>query len=148
MKRTIFALLAPAALLLAGCSSGGADDVADSSATPVAATTTESVTTSATPPEEPTGIYEVTEAGLTTAVNAPITESADKMAEVCTEAKATLSALNTNDVEMVLALIQMTAEDSTENFTVHTEGDPWGDSTPSEQAAIIASLHAAANGEC
>ncbi|WP_072691210.1 lipoprotein LpqV [Rhodococcus marinonascens] len=147
MKRTIAAIaLASTALLLAGCSAGEADDVAAPSSTPGAATTTAPHTTE--PTAEPASIYEVTEAGLTTAVNAPITESADKMAQACTEAKAMMSAMGTSDVEVVLAMIQATAADSTDGVTVNTEGDPWGDGTPGEQAAIIASVHAAANGEC
>ncbi|MBM4487525.1 hypothetical protein GS471_05225 [Rhodococcus hoagii] len=94
------------------------------------------------------GLYEVTDAGLTVAVNVPVVASPAEMAEGCAEAKAVFEMFDTTDVEMVLALMQASEADSTENFTVESEGAPWAEATPQEQAQVIAAVNAAARGEC
>ncbi|AOW93454.1 hypothetical protein BFN03_14525 [Rhodococcus sp. WMMA185] len=147
MKRTLLTLVAPATLLLAGCSSGESADMAAPSSTPVAATTTESVTATVDPSEETTSIYEVSENGVTTAVNAPITASSEELAQWCSEAKMALEMYGFDDAESFLAIAQLEVEDSTENVTFESDGS-WASNTPSEQAGFIASVNAAANGEC
>lgn len=155
MKRTVVAAGAALVLaLVAGCS-----DSETSTGGQAANSSTGSV--SASSPVEPTSaaasteaeastqvLYEVTDAGLTVAVNVPVNASAAEMAEGCAEAKAMFAMLGTNDIETALALMQATAEDSTESFTVETDGTPWADATPQEQAQVIAAVNAAARGEC
>lgn len=160
MKRLLFALAIPAALILAGCSSSPAEtdirpsatstlNVLDGLALPTETSTpkvTSAPRATETKPSSP-DIYGVTPAGLTTAVNAPILASAAEMAQGCTEAKSALGTFG-GDVEVVLALMQATAADSTEGVTITSGEDSWASATPPEQAAIIAALHAAAAGEC
>lgn len=153
MKRFLLALTIPAALILTGCSSSESTTDGEASSTTASASTTQSTTSSTVAnsktgePTASTDIYEVTADGLTTAVNVPVTASTEEMAQGCAEAKAMLDAFG-GDAEVALALIQATAEDSTEGFTVTTGDNPWAAATPQEQAAIIASLRAAENGEC
>lgn len=144
MKRTLAALVIPAALLLASCSDDG-ESTLEAATTSAVESTSESPTT--TTPPAAADIYEVTPGGLTTAVNVPITKSDAEMAQGCIDAKPVLAMFG-GDIEVTLAMMQATEADSTENFTVDSEGDPWGDATPSDQAAVIAALHAAADGDC
>ena len=153
MKRILLALTIPTSLILAGCSSNESTTEVAASSTTASASTTQStapsevVRSKIAEPTASADIYEVTPDGLTTAVNVPVTASAEEMAQGCTEAKAMLDAFG-GDAEVALALIQATAEDSTEGFTVTTGDNPWATATPQEQVAIIASLRAAENGEC
>ncbi|MDV6267096.1 lipoprotein LpqV [Rhodococcus globerulus] len=122
------------------------EDVAlDVSATPTHMTIPANATTT---PRAAASIYGVTPDGLTTSVNAPITASAAEMRLGCADIKAWAAATGITDAEAILALTQMTAEDSTENFTVTEGGLIWADQSPSNQAALIAMINAAANGEC
>lgn len=155
MNRTLLAAGAATALaLIAGCSDSEtlADEQARPSSSTVSAPTTSSAvasTSTAAPTETSTqGLYEVTDAGLTVAVNVPVVASPAEMAEGCAEAKAVFEMFDTTDVEMVLALMQASEADSTENFTVESEGAPWAEATPQEQAQVIAAVNAAARGEC
>lgn len=67
MKRTMLALAVPAALLLAACGDSSESVAAEpTTSTPAATTTTASVPIAQVPAAN---IYEVTEAGVTTAVN-------------------------------------------------------------------------------
>ncbi|QXC46311.1 lipoprotein LpqV (plasmid) [Rhodococcus qingshengii] len=79
--------------------------------------------------------YEVTPEGLTTAVNVPLEISETELGQSCIDVRPTLMTFG-GDVDAVLAMIQATAVRS------------WKNATPQEQAAIIAALHAAADGEC
>ncbi|BDC71096.1 hypothetical protein KAREA_10110 [Prescottella equi] len=154
MNRTLLAAGAALALtLIAGCSDSEtlADEQARPSSSAVGAPTSSAVasTSAATPTETSTqGLYEVTDAGLTVAVNVPVVASPAEMAEGCAEAKAVFEMFDTTDVEMVLALMQASEADSTENFTVESDGAPWAEATPQEQAQVIAAVNAAARGEC
>ncbi|WP_158171440.1 lipoprotein LpqV [Rhodococcus sp. JT-3] len=160
MKRIMLALTIPAALILSGCASSEPEagstspatttlNVLDGLALPTESSTpkvTSAPQATATKPASP-DIYGVTPDGLTTAVNVPILASAAEMAQGCTEAKSALDTFG-GDVEVVLALMQATAADSTEGVTITSGEDSWASATPPEQAAIIAALHAAAAGEC
>ncbi|GCB59535.1 MULTISPECIES: lipoprotein LpqV [Rhodococcus erythropolis group] len=82
-----------------------------------------------------TETYEVTPEGLTTAVNVPLEISEAELAQSCIDVQPTLMTFG-GDVDAVLAMIQATAVRS------------WKNATPQEQAAIIAALRAAADGDC
>ncbi|MDH6279555.1 lipoprotein LpqV [Prescottella agglutinans] len=154
MRRTLLVGIAATALLVAGCSSNDSNESKTSSSTTSTASAEASHTgQQATEPSQhhPTAtadIYEVTAAGLTTAVNVPVAKTAAEMADGCREAKVAFEQLGTKDYEVVLALFQATPEDSTEGVTISPVSDGWASSTPQEQAAIIAAVKAAANGEC
>jgi len=170
MKRFLLALTIPAALILSGCSSSPAETDPKPSATSTfnaldglalpTETSAAKVTTPTVPMAPPStttkapvtkaqsqGIYGVTPEGLTTAVNVPVLASAAEMKQGCVEAKSALDMFG-GDLEVVLALMQATAEDSTEEVTFAEGENRWADSAPAEQAAIIQALHAAADGEC
>ncbi|MDZ7915117.1 MAG: lipoprotein LpqV [Rhodococcus sp. (in: high G+C Gram-positive bacteria)] len=82
-----------------------------------------------------TETYEVTPEGLTTAVNVPLEISEAELTQSCIDVRPTLTTFG-GDVDAVLAMIQATAVGS------------WKNATPQEQAAIIAALRAAADGDC
>lgn len=139
MKRTLLAV--PALLLLAACSS-------ESAAVAPAPTTPAAVTTTTTVPPAPAPLYEVTEAGLTTAVHAPITASPEALAQGCAEAKYAMSTFGLTDPEQMLAVMQATQENVSAGTVTDAGADSWANSTPSEQAELIESIRAAAAGEC
>ena len=139
MKRTMLAV--PAFLLLAACSSEPTA-VAPAPSTPAATTTT------TVPPTPEPPLYEVTDAGLTTAVHAPITASPAELAEGCAEAKQAMSAFGLTDPLQMLAIMQATQENVSAGTVTDAGEDSWANSTPSEQAGLIATIQAAAAGEC
>lgn len=136
---------ASAALLLAGCSSGESSDAA---AAPTTTAAVAQATTTVAPAPAPVSLYEVTEAGLTTAVHAPVTQSAAELAQGCTEAKQAMGMLGLTEPEQMLAIMQATQEDVSAGTVTDAGEDSWANSTPSEQAALIAAVHAATDGEC
>lgn len=89
----------------------------------------------------------VTPDGLTTSVNAPILVSATELRQGCLEIQSWASSMGISDPETLLAIAQMTEEDSTEGVTI-SGGVDWADRTPSDQAATIAIINAATSGEC
>lgn len=135
-------LAVPALLLLAACSSEPTA-VAPAPSTAVAATTTTPV-----PAAPAQALYEVTDAGLTTAVHAPITASPAELAEGCTEAKQAMSAFGLTDPLQMLAIMQATQDNVSAGTVTDAGTDSWANSTPGEQAGLIASINAAAAGEC
>lgn len=138
MKRT---LILAAALTLAACSTNTPPEPTEpSTPSTVAATTT-------TEAAEPPALYEVTPDGLTTAVNVPTTLTDDEFAAGCAEAKAALETFGSNDPEVLLALMQAGPEDATGNVSVDDTGS-WASETPEDQANLIATVNAAAAGEC
>ncbi|MDI9900518.1 lipoprotein LpqV [Rhodococcus sp. IEGM 1409] len=96
------------------------------------------------------GIYGVTPDGLTTSVNAPILMSAAEMHQGCVEMQAWAASMEITDPETILAISQLTEEDSTEGFTVEPdeEGEGWATATPSEQAALVKMANNAISGDC
>ncbi|MCQ4119907.1 lipoprotein LpqV [Rhodococcus tibetensis] len=144
MKRIL--LVIPAALLLAACGDSSEPvAVAPATSAPVVATTTAQVPIAPVPAAN---IYEVTEAGLTTAVNVPVTKSDAELAQGCAEAKAAMGALGLTTAEQLLAIMQATQENVSAGTVTDAGEDSWAKSTPAEQAALIESIRAAAADEC
>lgn len=142
MKRTLIAAFA--LLALTAC---GAEDPAPAAPT-VESTTARAETTTTTAAAEPTTeLYGVNPDGLTTAVNVPTTLTDDEFAAGCAEAKAALETFGSNDPEVLLALMQAGPEDATGNVSVDDTGS-WASETPEDQANLIATVNAAAAGEC
>lgn len=143
MQRTVLPL-ALLALALAGCSTD--EPAAQPSSSP--SSTAAADTTTSTPPmtTEEVDLYGVTPDGLTTSVNVPPTVTGTEFDRGCAEAKAAIAAYG--DPEIVLALMQATPEDSSENVTVEDSDDPWAEQSPEDQANVIEVVRAAAAGEC
>ncbi|NKV07796.1 hypothetical protein GS892_15430 [Rhodococcus hoagii] len=76
----------------------------------------------------------MTDAGLTVAVKRPGRGEPRRDGRGVRGGEAVFEMFDTTDVEMVLALMQASEADSTENFTVESEGAPWAEATPQEQA--------------
>ncbi len=162
MKRLLLALAIPAALILAGCSSSPAETDIRPSATATfnaldglelptetsAAKVTSAPKVTTTKPASG-DIYGVTPNGLTTSVNAPITMSPAELKQGCIDIKSWADSLGITDAETILGFTQMTEADSNEFMTV-TDGDGrnWANSSPSDRAAVIATVTAAMSGEC
>ncbi|MFC1474115.1 lipoprotein LpqV [Rhodococcus qingshengii] len=123
------------------------DSVEASSSVPSSAVESSAASTSIAPTPAERERTGVSPSGITTAVNAPITASAAEQLAGCVELKAFAEAFGIADVEGLLAIAQMTEEDSTEGVTI-SGGINWEDRTPSDQAATIAGAEAAISGEC
>ncbi|OZC80165.1 hypothetical protein CH274_13085 [Rhodococcus sp. 06-418-5] len=145
MKRTLIA--ATALVALTACTTDSAEPE-DLTAATITTTSAESTTTTAATEPAPAGdLYEVTPDGLTTAVNVPTTLTDDEFAAGCAEAKAALETFGNNDPQVLLALMQAGPEDASGNVSVDDSGS-WASETPEDQANLIATVKAAAAGEC
>lgn len=142
MKRTLIAVAALLALTACGAEDSTPDEPRVETAAPSVETTTTTVAAEPTPE-----LYGVNPDGLTTAVNVPATLTDDKFAAGCAEAKAALESFGTTDPEVLLAIMQAGPEDATGNVSVDDTGS-WADETPEDQANLIATVNAAAAGEC
>jgi len=89
-------------------------------------------------------LYGVTPASITTAVNVPINLSPAELAAACEDVKSALMAFGS--VDGALAGLQDT--DWNPILTITLPDGPWAEQTPQQQALVIESLRAAANGEC
>lgn len=146
MKRTL--VLVASTIALMGCSATS-DPQASPTALSPSVMSSAGETTMATEPDTLQDLYEVSAAGLTTAVNVPVTLTDEELAAGCAEAKA-FSASIGRDPEFMLGLMQATAEDSTEGLMIiESRGESqWANLTPEVQANRIAMIDAATAGEC
>lgn len=138
MKRTMLALAVPAALLLAACGDSSESVAAEpTTSTPAATTTTASVPIAQVPAAN---IYEVTEAGVTTAVNVPVDKGSPEFVEACRSAhefSASAAMFGATTVEKQLALLQV---DASEVEDATATGTPWKDTAPDKQALLVAAI--------
>lgn len=147
MKRTLIAVAALAVLTACTTDSPSAEDPTAATITTTTSAAESTTTTAATQPAPAGDLYEVTPDGLTTAVNVPTTLTDDEFAAGCAEAKAALETFGSSDPHVLLALMQAGPEDASGNVSVDDTGS-WADETPEDQANLIATVNAAAAGEC
>ncbi|OZE35574.1 MULTISPECIES: lipoprotein LpqV [unclassified Rhodococcus (in: high G+C Gram-positive bacteria)] len=145
MKRTLIAVTAFVALTACTTDNTSQEDSAvASTTTTVAETPPTTATAEPTPADD---LYGVTPDGLTTAVNVPTTLTDDEFAAGCAEAKAALETFGSNDPQVLLAMMQAGPENASGNVSVDDSGS-WSSETPEDQANLIATVNAAAAGDC
>ncbi|MFC7450569.1 lipoprotein LpqV [Rhodococcus daqingensis] len=154
---------AAATALLAGCSSsddgGTAEPVAVSSAASQAAASgvdearaklqsvVERPSSTSVKPSPAAG-YEVSPAGVTTAVDVPPAMSGAEFTQTCQEALVWVSTIEGDPASKAEAMLGVLQADPVEFGGDPAAPDVWANGTPQMHADTIAAVNAAARGEC